>query len=128
MTDVDPQIENDLHALKEMIAPPRDLSRRFRAIAEKKSLRFRFFLPVAVALIVVVAAVSFKDRNRTFPASPVAYSAEMEAASNDIINSIVSDALVDQSIANEANTDVALIGDDSAAMDSFAAAYNADDF
>lgn len=122
------QLERDLQLLKTSITPSDDLLRRVANIPRPKVSRYAFkiLLPVAaMAVLVIILTRGHEPGPMPVSIAPVIHE---EISTDDIINSIVNDALAEQSIADESDADVALIDSDRAALDSFAAAYDSNEY
>ncbi len=132
----DQNLERDLALLKNSINPSSDLARHIARVTQSEAPRYHwyymlqrkfiFMIPAAVALIIAIVLIGGKDQGSTpFPPSQVSYE---DTSAEEIINGLVNDALAEQSIADESDADVALIDSDRAALDSFAGAYNANEY
>ena len=114
MNDFDLQFEHDLRLLKNSITPSRDLLRRVADLTKQRS--YKFLLPAATAMVLVIAVVGFRNRG------------QQDFSGDTMINILVNDARSEQSIANESSADVALVDSDRAQMDAFAGTYNANEY
>lgn len=83
-------------------------------------------IPAAAALIVAIVLISGKN-GESMPRSTSQISYE-DGSVDTMINSLVNDATAEQSITDESDADVALLDNDRTVLDSFAGAYNANEY
>lgn len=136
MFDPDTKIERDLELLKNSITPSADLARRIRSVTAPSHSRYtihhmiKYMFPVVAMAVVVFAVIGFKKHpSALVPSEPATGTSVVAGVEIDsIINSIVTHAQAEQSIANESDADVTLINSDTAQLDSFTTAYNANEY
>ena len=124
----DQNLERDLALLKNSIQPSASLLRTIATIPKPKAFRYslKILLPVAAMAVLVIMLTKGQEQG-PMPVGTTSVIHE-DISTDDIINSIANDALAEQLIANESDADVALIDSDRAAFDSFADAYDANEY
>src|SRR3989344_4043373 len=109
MYNQDHDIEKELELLKKLIAPSAGLMRSVASIPKPKASRYalKILLPIAaMAVLVIILIKGPKQELMPIDTTPVTHE---EISTDDIITSIINDALAEQLIADESDADVALI-------------------
>ena len=96
------------------------------------SSKLKIIIPAAIIILIVIVMVGRKQstgpRVAISPTTSTGTVSDNSTATDEIINAMLSAAISEQSISDEANGDVSLAKSDSTQIDAFTSVYNANEY